>query len=81
MKKIGNILHNKNIANRTEKCANNEMRFGHEIGPSRVRVLPLGVAAERRVHYFWDYFSFFLFWDPYFCSKKGLSYVIKFAEF
>jgi hypothetical protein len=26
-----------------------------------VRALPLGVAAERGVHYFCDYFSFFLF--------------------
>ena len=34
-------------------------------GPSGVRALPLGVAAgaERSVHYFLDYFSFFLsFW-------------------
>ena len=28
------------------------------IGPSGVRALPLGVAAEQSVHYFWDYFSF-----------------------
>jgi hypothetical protein len=26
------------------------------IGPSRVNELPLGVAAEQSVHYFWDYF-------------------------
>ena len=26
-------------------------------GPSGVRALPLGVDAERSVHYFWDYFS------------------------
>ena len=25
-------------------------------GPSKVCALPLGVAAERSVHYFWDYF-------------------------
>ena len=25
------------------------------IGPSEVRALPLGIAAERSVHYFWDY--------------------------
>jgi hypothetical protein len=30
------------------------------IGPSRVRALPLGVAAERSVHYIWYYFSFCL---------------------
>ena len=30
------------------------------IGPSGVRALPLGVAVERSVHYFCDYFSFFL---------------------
>ena len=28
-----------------------------QIGLSRVRALPLGVAAERSVHYFWDYFG------------------------
>ena len=26
-----------------------------KVGPSGVRALPLGVAAERSVHYFWDY--------------------------
>ena len=31
------------------------------IGPSGVRALPLGVAVERSVLYFCDYFSFFLF--------------------
>ena len=30
------------------------------VGPDEVRALPLGVAGERSVHYFWDYFSFFL---------------------
>ena len=35
-----------------------------EIGPSGVRELPLGVAAERSVHYFWDYCSFFLLLSP-----------------
>ena len=29
------------------------------IGPSGVRALPLGVAAERSVLYFWDFFFFF----------------------
>ena len=29
-----------------------------DFGPSGVRALPLGVAAELSVHYFWDYFSF-----------------------
>jgi hypothetical protein len=29
------------------------------IGPSGVHALPLGVSAERSVHYIWYYFSFF----------------------
>ena len=28
-------------------------------GPSGVCALPLGIAAERHVHYIWYYFSFF----------------------
>ena len=27
------------------------------VGPGEVHALPLGVAAERSVHYFWDYWS------------------------
>ena len=47
------------------------------IGPSGVRALPLGVAAERSVNYFWDYFSFisfFLFFSP----RRGCPRVMKF---
>ena len=29
----------------------------HNIGPSKVHMLPLGVAVECSVQYFWDYFS------------------------
>ena len=29
--------------------------YSIRIGPNEVRALPLGVAAERSVHYFWDY--------------------------
>ena len=43
------------------------------IGPSEVCALPLGVAAEQSVHYFWEYFSFFLLCHLLF-SQKGLSY-------
>ena len=43
-----------------------------EIDPSEVRALPLGVAAERSVHYFWDYVSFF-FPGHIILSQKGLS--------
>jgi hypothetical protein len=32
-----------------------------QIGPRGVCALPLGVAAERSVHYIWYYFSSFLF--------------------
>ena len=42
------------------------------IGPSGVRVLPLGVAAERSVHYFWDYFSFFLSSPPHTFLPEGV---------
>ena len=36
--------------------------YNKHVGPSEVCALPLGIAAERSVHYFWDYFSspFFL---------------------
>jgi hypothetical protein len=49
--------------------------FRNYFGPSGVRALPLGIAAEQRVHYIWYYFSsFFLF---FLCrilfSQKGLS--------
>ena len=33
-------------------------KVNEAFGPSKVRALPLGVAAEQSVHYFWDYFSF-----------------------
>ena len=42
------------------------------IGPSRVRALPLCVAAEQSVNYFWYYLSFFLLCHIIF-SQKGLS--------
>ena len=48
---------------------------GDTIGPSGVRALPLVVAAERSVHYFWDYLflsSFFLPCHILFL-QKGLS--------
>ena len=39
-----------------------------------VQTLPFGVAAERSVHYLWDYFSFFFFLPGHILfSKKGLS--------
>ena len=44
---------------------------GFTIGPSGVCALPLGVAAERSVHYFWDYFSSFFLRHILF-SQKGL---------
>ena len=34
-----------------------------KIGPSKVYALPLGVAAERSVHHFLDYFLFLLSWS------------------
>ena len=44
------------------------------IGPSGVRAQPLGVAAERSVHYiFWNYFSFFSFLRHILFFQKGLS--------
>ena len=45
------------------------------IGPSGVHALPLGIAAERSVHYFCDYFSFFFLRHILF-SQKGLSLVL-----
>ena len=42
------------------------------IGPSGVRALPLGVAAEWSVHYIWYYFSLFFLCHILF-SQKGLS--------
>ena len=33
-------------------------KLNETVGPSKVRMLPLGVVAERSVHYFRDCFSF-----------------------
>ena len=51
-------------------------------GPSEVRMLPLGVAAELSVHYFWDYFSlpFFPLFSPVphnFLQEGGCPKVLK----
>ena len=49
-----------------------------EICPSKVRELPLGVAVERSVHEFWDYFSFFSsFYATYFSPRKVCPRVLK----
>ena len=42
------------------------------VGPSRVRALPLGVAAERSVHYIWYYFSSFLLSVPHTFIPEGV---------
>ena len=42
------------------------------IGPSGVRALPLGVTAERSVHYIWYYFSFFLSSLPHTFLPEGV---------
>jgi hypothetical protein len=44
----------------------------HNVGPSRVHALPLGVAAEQSVHYIWYYFSFFFLCHILF-SQNGMS--------
>ena len=49
------------------------------VGPSGVHALPLGVAAERSVHYIWDYFSF-SFWDPYFFQEVVVLWLFNFAQ-
>ena len=42
-----------------------------QIGPSELHALPLGDAAERRVHYFWDFFSF-----TYFSPRMGCREIL-----
>ena len=42
------------------------------VRPSVVRALPLGVAAEQNVHYFWDYFSSFLLSPPHTFLPEGV---------
>ena len=43
------------------------------VGPSGVRALPLGVAVEQSVHYFWDYFSSsFFFSVPHTVLQEGV---------
>ena len=51
-----------------------------KIGPSEVRALPLGIADELSVHYFWDYFSsFFLFFQvTYFSPRRGCPRILNF---
>jgi hypothetical protein len=50
------------------------IRLNNEvIGPSEVHALPLGVEAERSVHYNWDYFSSSFFPCHILFSQKGLS--------
>ena len=54
-----------------------------DFGPSRVRALPLSIAAERSVLYFWDYFSFFfsfLFYATYFSPRRGCPRVRSFKS-
>jgi hypothetical protein len=41
-------------------------------GPSGVRSLPLGVAAEQSVHYFCDYFSFSFLSPPHTFLPEGV---------
>ena len=49
-------------------------------GQSEVRALPLGVAAERSVHYDWDNFLYFLsFPVTYFSPRRGCPRVVKFC--
>ena len=52
--------------------------FSSLIGPSGVRALPLGVAAERSVHYIWYYFSsFFLSLSAtYFSPRRSCPLVM-----
>ena len=50
----------------------------YKIGPSGVRALPLGIAAERSVHYIWYYFVFF-FSATYFSPGRGCPRVMKFC--
>ena len=48
------------------------------VGPSGVCALPLGVAAERSVHYICDYFYFyFIFSATYFSHRRGYRRVPK----
>ena len=55
------------------KCA-------YKIGPSGVRALHLGVAAERSFHYIWYYCSFFSsFCATYFSPRRGCPRVMKFC--
>ena len=42
------------------------------VRPSVVRALPLGIAAEQSVHYFWDYFSSFLLSPPHTFLPEGV---------
>jgi hypothetical protein len=46
-------------------------------GPSRVRALPLGVAAEQSVQYC-DFF-FFSFCPTYFSPRRGCAIILKFG--
>jgi hypothetical protein len=56
------------------------MELAKQIGPSGVHALPLGVAAERSVHYFRDYFSFLSFFSAtYFSLRRGCPRVKKFG--
>ena len=48
--------------------------FVYLFGPSGGRVLPLGVAAERSVHYFGDFFC-----ATYFSPRRGCLRVMKFC--
>ena len=57
-----------------------ESSKGSKISLSRVRALPLCVAAEGSVHYFWVYFYFLSFFcDTYFSAIRGYSRVMKFC--
>ena len=52
----------------------------YTFGLRGVCALPLGVAAEQSVHYFWDYFSFLSFFSAtYFSPKRGWPRVMKFC--
>ena len=48
------------------------------VGPSGVPALPLGIAAERSIHYIWYYFSSFC--ATYFSPRRGCPRVMKFSN-
>ena len=49
----------------------------HNIGPSEVHMLPLGVAVDSSVQYFWDYFSICA---TYFSPRRACPRVLKLCK-